>query len=339
MRSVTDRTLSTDGVALRPLTTADREDVVELRAAASALATAYELELLVPASLEGYECAVGAFAGTTLVGCATAHAPAFLGPGARLVLVVVDPAWRRRGIGSALHEAVLASAPADVVLWATTDDADGPAAAAFAQAHGYRQELHHLTQELDLTDAATCAAVRSAPPPPAHVRVSVHPMQRTDPAAPVSDPALTAALTELMLEADTSPEAQHVPDRSWPMLLRNSDHLGRDGLVVLGYDAQGPDPARPVALASARPHDDVDDHLVPWHVMMTATRPTARRRGFATALKHRLHAEILTRGGRSLSTTNEAANTSVRAMNESLGYRLVGSQRQWARRPATPSRS
>ncbi|WP_018686775.1 mycothiol synthase [Actinokineospora enzanensis] len=71
--------------------------------------------------------------------------------GRQVAEVLVRPDARRRGIGSALVDAVLERAPADVRLWA---HGDHPGAARIAEARGLGRVRELLTMRLDLADAA-----------------------------------------------------------------------------------------------------------------------------------------------------------------------------------------
>ena len=60
-------------------------------------------------------------------------------------------------------------------------------------------------------------------------------------------------------------------------------------------------------------------------IALTGVLPAYRRRGIARALKLRLHAWARSTGVREIHTTVTSANPAMLALNDALGYAIVGS--------------
>jgi GNAT superfamily N-acetyltransferase len=132
----------------------------------------------------------------------------------------------------------------------------------------------------------------------------------TDPAAP------DVGLGELIADAGDYPEAQAM---AWTGTLAAFNAAFSDITWVLVED--GPTVAAASSMSAVAGPGGSE-----WAVIFTGTRPAYRGRGLSRVAKQALHQLAARRGASGLTTTNEAGNTGIRALNASLGYRVVGGE-------------
>jgi mycothiol synthase len=211
--------------------------------------------------------------------------------------VVVVPAARRRGVGTALLDGVSEHARAanKTHLEGQIRASDGESLAFFAR-RGFERVGGEEAVALDLAEADAVSA--EAPP---GVRI-VSRAERPD---------LVEAMYAVACEAESD-----IPggDPVRPFEVWRSTEIDRPSL-------------RPELTFVALAGDEVVGYAIldtlggeHWH-RLTAVKRAWRRRGVATALK-RAQIEAARRGGLSrLVTTNEERNVAMRSINEALGYR------------------
>lgn len=212
-------------------------------------------------------------------------------------LVLVPPAYRSRGVGSALFADLLRAVSVDTLATAIPDD--DPRSREIAEHWGFRVASHAIRSRLDIPAGQS--------PPPG----------RSDPLIRVIDalspPFDRRWLSTLILDSDTSPEAVEL---GWRVTLESLDRMFPETVwVVIEQDG------RPVAAASACQQDGTE-----WLLIYTCVLPGRRGEGLARLAKSHLHAVVSARGGRTLITDNEARNTAILRLNESLGYRRIGGE-------------
>lgn len=213
------------------------------------------------------------------------------------VMVMVDPAHRRCGVGSALmrwHEEHLSSTGRDR---ATTVVEDDPGSRAAAAAWGFV-----ITRPLRMG----ALDPRDLPPPPA-------PPVGVDLVA-IGDlgPRPLWEAHQLVARDDPSGLTLPVPYDEWLAEWddpRSRSDLGRAALVAGGLAAYS-------LLGSA------GDRA--WSAM-TGTLPSHRGRGLALLVKHHALAAAARAGITRAMTGNDAANAPMLAVNQRLGYRPVAS--------------
>jgi GNAT superfamily N-acetyltransferase len=216
----------------------------------------------------------------------------------------VLPAWRRRGIGSALLDAAAIIArdqgKTEFRTWVSERHTDG---IAFLRRRGFEEIGRDKSVRLPL--AGLAAPAIDPPPGIAVTRLA-------------DRPDLREAVWQVAAEAFPS-----IPHRTTPVsagsfedfAARDIDRVNiRPGLFaiaivvetgeVAGYASLKLDPADP----SLAFHD------------MTAVRPAFRNRGIATALKRATIAWAIEAGLRELETGNDEANLPMRTVNRRLGY-------------------
>jgi GNAT superfamily N-acetyltransferase len=230
----------------------------------------------------------------------------------------VLPEARRRGVGSALLEAVARVArDADKGYLHVPVSEARPDAVAFLEHRGFAEFERQKIVRLDLVDHQ----------------------------APLLDVPDGVALTTLAERPDLVPGIHAValetfadiPGGDQPMAVgdlaefraRDVDPLPTWGFIVATDAATGD----VVGYASlyARP----DGTTVGWHDM-TAVAPAWRGRGLATALKTATIRAAIEHGWTALETGNDVENAPMRAVNARLGYRPLPDA-MTMRGPATPA--
>lgn len=225
----------------------------------------------------------------------------------------VDTTLRRRGIGAAIWDrlrALLASRGAEVVgLWA----GDATACQAFVTKRGF-VEVGRMYQQV--------LAVASAPLPTRAFEERVRAIGITI----TTLAALRDAVGELALEAAwdlhsacrlefvTLGRATPDPFPEWTRAnLTDDAALPEAHFIAL-------DGSRYVGACSL--HRDGDDTL---RIGLTGVLPAYRRRGIGRLLKLRAHGWARVNGFQEIHTTTTKANTAMLALNDALGYPIVGS--------------
>ena len=225
----------------------------------------------------------------------------------------VDTTLRRCGVGAAIWErlrAELASRGAEVVgLWA----GDATACHAFVAKRGF-VEVGRMYQQV--------IAVASAPLPSrgAEERVRAMGITITTLAAlrdAVGDLALEAAWdlhSACRLEFVTLGRATPDPFPIWV-----ADNVTDAAALPEGHFV-ALEGARYVGVCSLR--RESDDTL---RIGLTGVLPAYRRRGIGRLLKLRAHAWARAHGFREIHTTTTNTNVAMLALNDALGYPIVGS--------------
>jgi GNAT superfamily N-acetyltransferase len=217
----------------------------------------------------------------------------------------VVAAARRCGVGSALYAAVSAHARTigkarlEVDLW--EDEHDG---LRFLDRRGFSEVERFERVRLEIARAR----IPEAPPPPG---IEIVPLERCL--------DLARQLFEIALEA-----AADMPSTD-PIELSYDDWYGWE----LGREALRHDLGQ-VALAEGEPVGFgtiyvIGDSREGWN-SITAVRREWRRRGVATAIKRAQIEAAKAAGLTRLTTFSEKRNTSMRALNEKLGYRPLPDQ-------------
>ena len=212
-------------------------------------------------------------------------------------LVLVPPERRAQGIGSALFAELLRESAGET-LSAAIPDGD-QRSLAVAEHWGFRVVSHAIRSRLDL---------RPGQPQPIDARD--RDVRVIDAASPASEKLW---LSPLIIDSDTSPEALEL---GWRTTADDFERMfPRIVWVVIEEDG------KPIAAASASPQEGDA-----WLLIYTGVLPSHRRQGFARMAKLHLHAVVTERGGRSLTTDNEARNASILGLNASLGYQRIGGE-------------
>jgi GNAT superfamily N-acetyltransferase len=211
-------------------------------------------------------------------------------PGRAAAVVAVLPAYRRRGIGSALLEASLEHARelGASVVSGSLAEAELP----WAERRGFEACDREVELVLDLTGGAE--------PPVVPENIEIGELQKHELADAHALYAEGVADIPSSEPLETSFEKWHRKMEAAPLVL-----VAREGGCIVGYAELG------------RQTDDVLDHE------LTAVARTHRRRGIARALKQTQIAWAADHGYRRLITDADWANEAIRHLNESLGYRAL----------------
>jgi GNAT superfamily N-acetyltransferase len=209
-------------------------------------------------------------------------------PGRAAALVAVLPAYRRRGMGSALLAASLAHARelGASVASGSLSEADLP----WAERRGFEAVEREVEFVLDLTGEEQRPSTRE------DIEIGeLGDRELADAYRVYADGVADMPSPEPL---ETSLERWRVDALAAPLVL-----VAREGRRVVGY-----------AQLERRTHDVIG------HELTTVAR-THRRRGIARALKQAQIAWAAERGYRRLITDTDWANEATRRLNESLGYR------------------
>ena len=242
------------------------------------------------------------------------HEPSRFEPGRYFIRIGVDPARRRRGIGGALWVRLAAElherGAGIACLWA----GDHTACAEFIGARGFREVIRAYEQVL---------AVARAPLP-----------TRASEERVIAAGARIVTLRELMAErADALVKAHALYTAcrlDQPTLGRVSEWPFAEWHAFYLEDPAGIPDAYFLAIAGAelvgncsvRREEREEDAL---RIGITGVLPAWRRRGIARALKLRTHGYAKANGYREIRTSNTRPNTAMLALNDALGYAIVGS--------------
>jgi GNAT superfamily N-acetyltransferase len=274
---------------LRPYTPADEDAYVALRMGVEhsfdeAHVRAIARGELVPVPRFEVAEVDGAVAGAALV-----LAPPFLPPALRMTQLIVAPEHRRSGIGSALLDDVIGSLNTGITMMGVVRD-DDPASLTTVEHWGFTAKMHGIASALPLTGKETY------PTAPDGVTVSVS--TRWD--------NLPSDMDSAYLDSDTSPENDVLGTTeitSWRSMFR------RPLIVYALSDGH----VAAMAVANRQANGDL-------LVVYTGVPKAYRRRGLARLVKEHLHAAAANRGFDRVTTQNEERNTSIRALNDALGY-------------------
>lgn len=206
----------------------------------------------------------------------------------------VLPAFRRRGVGSALLR-LLAQEAATMGFAIASANATDAGSARFAERHGFREVDRQIEQVRAIADEPA----PQTPPGVTIVPVSARPELWPSAYHTVGVQAFQDVATVAVLEVTpqewqrdwiTSPDAMFIA-------LANGEVIGCAGLM--------PDPDEPRRAEHA----------------LTAVRRDWRRRGVATALKRTTLAWAAANGFSEVYTWTQRNNDGMRALNTSLGFR------------------
>ena len=221
--------------------------------------------------------------------------------GRTVVRVVVDPPWRRQGVGGELCSELLNAAegrPRVLRVVVLDDDVDSRR---FAERRGFRLVQHSLGYVLDL----------SAQPPrrEAYPGLTLWSLPRS----PSSADWERLHRAFIACCADTPDLEGVLPPRDFLQALVTLP----DGAMVAHLDGQV------AAFTAAYPEDEAT-----WRIALTGVAPTLRRRGVGRALKLALEDVARRHGARRITTDNLSDNQPILALNRSLGYvRSLGTWR------------
>lgn len=241
-----------------------------------------------------------AHVGGELAGWGVSQQPDIFPPDFGLVFVVVAAEHGGRGIGRALYDELLATAPETVTIIGTgVDDADVESRA-IAEAHGFVVNQHGIDSELDLADL---------PEPLPIAGISYEDV--SDLVFPDED-----AVEAMLLDSQTNPEAA-VGIVSTLAHFRKFQETLPYLAVLARIDGA------PAAIITGDIDRDVDGADV-LYIHYTGVGQAFRGRNIGLALKQYAHRVAADRGAVRSFTTNEESNAGIRHVNRKLGYRIVG---------------
>lgn len=222
---------------------------------------------------------------------------------ARISLAVLEP-YRGRGIGSALHEAILdhvATLDANRVV---ADFMENPAGVRFAQARGYRETRAEALSILDPR------SVTDEPAPD----VDLRPITEVDPrVVHMLDETTTR---DIPLDGTVD----EIPYDEWWEHVFGNPMLKPEGSFAAFVDGH------PAALSLLTA--DPDGRGSNFH---TGTLREFRGRGLALAVKLATTRWAAANGIASIVTTNDERNAGMLAINRRLGYRFLGRRVDYTR--------
>ena len=257
-----------------------------------ALEPAALADLFEPRTIELYG-AFGCFVGDTLVGWSALTHRIGMPDSWRGVRVFVRRDHEARGIGSMLFTAATACLDAEAGRLTSAVFDDEERALAVARHWGLEVLEHSITSRLDLSETGP------PPIPPPDVTVEeCGDLVFDDEAAVVA--CLTASQTNPEAAAGLMIDLALL--RGWV----GSDEVAIGSLVRVD--------GRPVAIS----HGSVSGQSL--HLTYTGVDPAFRGRGLAALAKGHAHAWAQEAGATESMTDNEADNTGIRHVNESLGY-------------------
>jgi L-amino acid N-acyltransferase YncA len=222
-----------------------------------------------------------------------------------LASVYVVPRLRRRGVGAALLEEVLATCTPERVRGIRVQaDADDATSRAVAEAHGFRLHGLHLESELDLTDLDRLRDLADGPEDVTF--------------APLADDASEADwrrfhdhFVRLMADApDSASGSEPMPYEVFRAALPEPWQV--HGAWVGG---------RMVGFTCVMQRDPVRRRL---NTMLTGVEREQRGRGLSTALKVAQAFALAERGWRAVITQNMEGNAAILAANKRMGFRPAG---------------
>ena len=217
-------------------------------------------------------------------------------PGWRAVRVLVPAEHEGRGVGSALHAAVLARAAADPAELLRSGAFDDDARSLRVAAHwGWTVEQCSITSRLDLDGVA---------PPVTPDGVTL------EDASSLS--FADRGDVERMLDASqTNPERANGFVIDLAVLTGMLGETERPAVALLRVDG------RPAALSFGGVAGEVA------HIGYTGVDPAFRGRGLGRLVKQHVHVVARDAGARWCDTDNEEHNAGIRRVNADLGYRRL----------------
>ena len=223
--------------------------------------------------------------------------------------VRVIPAYRGRGIGSALYDTLMAAvAELDPLELRAGTSEDMPEGVRFARQRGFVEKMRFSESHLDL------ATFDPAPYAPVIERVKAQGITLTCARALAGDPDWVRKLWDL--EWETAQDVPGVEDFSrlpleqWQENLIESDVFLPEGYIVAHVDGE-------YIGQSALWADRASDML---YTGLTAVKREWRRRGVATAMKVLALTWGQANGNTIVKTDNEVNNEPMLAINRQLGF-------------------
>lgn len=248
------------------------------------------------------------------------HEPTRFDPRRYFVRLGVDPELRRRGIGAALWEQLHAELDERVALVACLWAFDATACQSFIAKRGFVEVIRAYEQVLAVAGAPL-------PSPAAEERVSrtgVRIFSLAQLRDAIGDDALRLAYdvdTACRLDQPTLGRVTAAPFAEWRAYHVDApEAIAEAHLVAL-------DGGTAVGCCSAR--RESEDTL---RIAITGVLPAYRRRGIGRLLKLRLHAWAKAHGISEIHTSNTVPNKPMLALNDALGYAIVGSWGGYERR-------
>lgn len=242
------------------------------------------------------------------------HEPSRFDPRRYFIRLGVDPAKRRRGIGTALWDALAAELDERSARYADLWTRDHTACAAFVARRGFREVARSYAQ---------VCAVATAPLPTIAARerlagsgvriVSLASLAASDPDALAKAHELHTASR---VDQPTVGRVTAQPFADWKAYNLDDPLALPDAYLVALADG------RYVGQTTARRAAGADDVL---EIGVTGVLPDHRRRGIARALKLELHEYARANGYAELHTRTMKDNRAMVDLNTSLGYAIVES--------------
>jgi len=241
------------------------------------------------------------------------HEPSRFDPRRFFVRLGVDSPTRRRGVGAALWDRLaseLAARRAEVAcLWA----GDATACQAFILRRGFVEVVRAYEEVLAVASAQLPTPAGTEQLAGAGIRVTTLTALRAERGDEVLDAAWDLH-SACRLDHTALGRATPRPFADWIADNVDGPSAAPDGYFI------ALDGARLVGCTSVS--REGDDTL---RIALTGVLPAYRRRGSARALKLRLHAWARSTGVREIHTTVTSANPAMLALNDALGYAIVGS--------------
>lgn len=247
----------------------------------------------------------------TLLGHGRLSRAALLPAGTRLVAVCVLTEHEGRGVGAALHEALLARVSADTVELRSAVHDDEPRSLAVAEHWGYAVQRTSICSQKSLADLPV-------PTPGADVTLESVPDLRFEGAE-------ADAVGAMLLASQTNPEAA-AGQVATVDSLRAIAHTGDPVAVLARVDGS------PAAITVG---DVTPDGTL--FIAYTGVDPARRGHGLARLVKEQAHLDGARLGATVCTTENEAGNAGIRRINAELGYEVRFGTHYLVRRLAPPS--
>ena len=241
--------------------------------------------------------------GVDAVGAGTANWDSMVADdGEAFIRIWVLPQYRRKGIGAAMYERLLAFATShDRVTVVTRVLRDDGPSLAFAERRGL---VTYGMQQVAHYDLAPSDATARHAPPEGIAICSI--AERPD-----LDHAVYDLQAPILAEVPSLRDAPVMAYDAWretlkgPVCLPDLCLMAVDGDRVVGWI------------------ETLDEGQGQLFILMLAVAPDARRRGIARALKVALAQRAAAAGWRVIESLNDGTNEGVRQLNESLGYRYM----------------
>jgi GNAT superfamily N-acetyltransferase len=242
-------------------------------------------------------------------------------PGLKLALQV-EPAQRRRGIGTRLFEAALVEVGETVhPIWTTIAESDADSLR-FATRRGFveRDRTFELTLDLETFDPDAFEAPAAA---------ALARGLRLAAFSDVDSPQLRHQLHELTVELDRDvPSAAQLRATTYEEWVGTwlASPYARPGLVAIAFDGD-----MPIAVSSIIVARDGTAYNE-----LTGVRAAHRGQGLGLAVKIEALRLAKAAGVREVRTSNHQANAPMIAINARLGYRQLPAYVELVRHPGAP---